>query len=173
MYMAGTHIVSKYSGMRYTDFVAERIFKPLGMEDSTYYLTQAKGTGRLSQAWTNLGRRIPPFIDEQVADISAGAGGAISSAADLVRRPFYTLRERSLNAPQAHWVRLFVHEGVDPVTNATVLPKSVFDAVITPTSIVPALPGFMEVPVLNYGLGWIRNAYNGLDVRIQLENMMI
>ncbi|EIN06837.1 beta-lactamase/transpeptidase-like protein [Punctularia strigosozonata HHB-11173 SS5] len=147
MYMTGTYIISKYSGMTYQDFVADRIFKPLGMKDTTYSPSRAESTGRFSHSWTRSGRRIPHFIDDQVAELCAGGGGVITTSADMAR-----------------WVRMWLHQGVDPVTNETVLPKSVYDVAIAPASIVRGLPGFIQVPIMNYGLGWIRNSLEGLDM---------
>jgi CubicO group peptidase (beta-lactamase class C family) len=85
MYAVGAHIVSALTGVRYTDFVDSRIFKPLGMTSSTYSINAALKTGRFTNTWTYFGRLIPPWIQEEYVDISAGFGGAISSVVDLVR----------------------------------------------------------------------------------------
>ncbi|EIN06835.1 beta-lactamase/transpeptidase-like protein [Punctularia strigosozonata HHB-11173 SS5] len=147
MYMTGTHIIKKYSGMSYEDFVTERIFKPLGMQDSTYSPKNAEATGKFSQSFETSGRRIPHAIDDQIAPISAGGGGCITNVADLSR-----------------WLQMFLHQGVDPVTNKRILPQSTYDAVTSPASIIPALPGFQIAPVMVYGLGWMRNTFYGMDM---------
>lgn len=86
MYAVGAHIVSALTGVRYPDFVHSRIFKPLGMTSSTYSINAALKTGRFTNTWTSFGRLIPPWIQEEYVDISAGFGGAISSVIDLARR---------------------------------------------------------------------------------------
>ena len=84
MYMVGSYVVSTLSGMRFADFVNERIFKPLGMHSSTYSTDAAVRTGRFTGTWTYFGRYIPHWIDEEVVDLMAGPAGVISSAEDLV-----------------------------------------------------------------------------------------
>lgn len=85
MYIVGTYIVYKLTGMRYVDFVNKRIFKPLGMTSSTYSIDAAVRTGRFTGTWTNNGRYIPPWLKEEYVDLMAGAAGVISSVEDLVR----------------------------------------------------------------------------------------
>ncbi len=85
MYVVGSYIVSTLTGMRYPDFVNSRIFKPLGMTSSTYSIDAALQTGRFTNAWTSFGRLIPPWIEENGVDITAGPGGVISSVEDLAR----------------------------------------------------------------------------------------
>ena len=87
MYITGAHVVSKYSGMAYRDFVEERIMRPLGMTSSTLYPERAFATGNLTQAWApDSRRRIPSFMPEYKAELIAGAGGVMSPAEDMVRR---------------------------------------------------------------------------------------
>lgn len=85
MYIVGTYIVAKLTGMRYVDFVEKRIFKPLGMNSSTYSIDAAVETGRFTGTWTTFGRYIPPWLEERFVDLMAGAAGVISSVEDLVR----------------------------------------------------------------------------------------
>jgi CubicO group peptidase (beta-lactamase class C family) len=75
MYMVGANIVSTLSGMRYADFVKERIFKPLGMSSSTYSIDAAIKTGRFTNTWTSFGRLIPPWMKEEFVDLMAGPLG--------------------------------------------------------------------------------------------------
>ena len=88
MYVVGAHIISTYSGKPFTQFVRERIFKPLKMTSTTYSGKEAKLTGNFSHAFTlhesNI-RRIPfPFEDENISEFIAGAGGIISNTGDMV-----------------------------------------------------------------------------------------
>ena len=85
MYAVGSYIVFTLTGMRYPDFVNSRIFKPLGMTSSTYSIDAALQTGRFTETWTSFGRRIPSWLQEEYVDVTAGAGGVISSVKDLVR----------------------------------------------------------------------------------------
>ena len=85
MYAVGAYIVSTLTGMRFTEFVNNRIFKPLGMSSSTYSIDEALQTGRFSETWTSFGRLIPPWIQEEYVDLVAGTAGIISCVEDLAR----------------------------------------------------------------------------------------
>ena len=87
--MVGTYIVSTLTGMRYRDFVGNRIFKPLGMTSSTYSIDAALQTGRFTDTWSSFGRLIPPWMEEEYVDLAAGPGGVISSVEDLARHTIY------------------------------------------------------------------------------------
>lgn len=86
MYIVGAYVVAKLSGMRFEDFVNDRIFKPLGMNSSTYSIDAAIHTGKFTETWTSFGRLIPPWIEDEYADLVAGPAGVISSAEELVGR---------------------------------------------------------------------------------------
>jgi CubicO group peptidase (beta-lactamase class C family) len=90
MYIVGTYIVAKLTGMRYVDFVNKRIFKPLGMSSSTYSIDAAIRTGKLTGTWTDFGRYIPPYVEEEFVDLMAGPAGVISSVEDLVRKTIWS-----------------------------------------------------------------------------------
>jgi CubicO group peptidase (beta-lactamase class C family) len=85
MYTVGAYIVSTLTGIRFADFVNDRIFKPLGMGSSTYSINGALQTGRFTDTWTSFGRLIPPWIQEEYVDLVAGPGGVISNVEDLAR----------------------------------------------------------------------------------------
>ncbi|KAF7362847.1 Beta-lactamase domain-containing protein [Mycena venus] len=84
MFITGSYVVSKLSGMEYRDFVEKRIMLPLNMSSSTMHPDRVSKSDRFSQTWTPSGRRIPFFMDEQMAKLIAGAGGVISTAEDLL-----------------------------------------------------------------------------------------
>jgi CubicO group peptidase (beta-lactamase class C family) len=89
MYMVGAYVVSTLTGMRFTDFVNNRIFKPLGMSSSTYSIDKALQTGRFTETWTSFGRLIPPWIQEEYVDLVAGTAGIISCVEDLARHAIW------------------------------------------------------------------------------------
>ena len=84
MYMVAQHIITKYSGMDFTTFVEQRIFQPLNMSSTTYSVTAAHASGRLTQTWTPFGRRIPNRGGSVNPELLPGAAGVISSVEDLV-----------------------------------------------------------------------------------------
>ena len=93
--MVGAYIVSTLTGMGYPDFVNSRIFKPLGMNSSTYSIQAALQTGRFTDTWTSFGRLIPQWIEEEFVDVLAGPAGVISSVEDLVRHSCLSLHDIS------------------------------------------------------------------------------
>jgi CubicO group peptidase (beta-lactamase class C family) len=91
MYMVGSYVVSALSGMRYADFVNNRIFKPLGMSSSTYSIDAAIHTGRFTSTWTTFGRLIPIWLHEEFVDLMAGPAGVITSVEELARHVIWSL----------------------------------------------------------------------------------
>ena len=84
MFMAGARIIEKYTNTPYGSFVTSRIMKPLNMSSTTYSPSEAAKTGRLTQTWTRGVRRIPFWFSDEVDDLFAGPGGAISNVEDMV-----------------------------------------------------------------------------------------
>jgi len=145
MFAVGAHIVSALTGVHYPDFVNSRIFKPLGMTSSTYSINAALKTGRFTNTWTSFGRLIPPWINEEYVDISAGFGGVISSVIDLVP-----------------WVKTILNGGINPDTNITIIPPAQFNVITSAHSIVSPNASAVESAVTS-GLGWFRVTLVGHD----------
>ena len=86
MYVLAAHLITTYSGTEFTSFVEERIFKPPGMNSTTYHIDKAARSGHMSQSFTADYRRIPhQFSTGTTEAMLAGAGGILSSARDMVR----------------------------------------------------------------------------------------
>jgi len=90
MYIVASYVVSTLSGLRFADFVSNRIFKPLGMNSSTYSIDAAVNTGRFTSTWTSFGRLIPHWLQDEFIDLMAGPGGVISSVEELARHIFWS-----------------------------------------------------------------------------------
>jgi hypothetical protein len=58
---------------------------------------------------------------------------------------------------------MLLNEGIDPATNATVLPKDVLE-VVTTSRAVDVGYGSNTESISGYGLGWMRVSYLGHDV---------
>jgi CubicO group peptidase (beta-lactamase class C family) len=80
-------VIEAASGQRLGDFMAERIFKPLSMNDTAFYVPQDK-MGRLAQPYAKDPVNGTPFklidVSRLPGNDSAGAG-AVSSATDYLR----------------------------------------------------------------------------------------
>lgn len=57
-----------------------------------------------------------------------------------------------------------MNEGVNPITNATIIPPIVFREMTTARTIVSGVPAG-DMSILGYGMGWFRMSYRGYDVR--------
>jgi len=67
---------------------------------------------------------------------------------------------------KSSWVKLLLNDGVDPVTNATVISRGTLEEVVSAHSIVDGNPrNRPERSIIGYGLGWTRFSYIGHDVR--------
>ena len=146
-YILGAYLIERYANSTYAEFVSERIFSPLGMSSSTYTPSIAAASGKLTQSWHRDGRRVPFWFDEKLASLMGGAGGVISSAADLVK-----------------WLSVWLNEGVDPISGKTIFPKGVYDTVTTAQTIIHGRPSAYYDSLIGYGMGWERWAAGGIDV---------
>lgn len=83
------HLISKFSGMPYTTFVQEKIFKPLGMKQTSFGRPVPGGrvvTPAVSLASEGLAREITqPFADLPMDNVTSPGGGALSSPADVAK----------------------------------------------------------------------------------------
>ncbi|GBE87232.1 beta-lactamase/transpeptidase-like protein [Sparassis crispa] len=147
MFMLGAHIVTKYAGIPYTAFASNRIFAPLNMSTTTFWPQEA--APRLTQSWTNFGRRVPFWFPDEMVELNAGPGGVISSAEDMVK-----------------WVATLLNEGVDPVTNRTIVPLATFNAMTTAYAVSRGVSdvSIPELSIEGYGMGWFRESYEGHDI---------
>ncbi|KAI0334281.1 beta-lactamase/transpeptidase-like protein [Cubamyces sp. BRFM 1775] len=148
MYMLGAHIIEKYSGLTYSQFVAERLLKPLKMSTSTLSPSEAASSGLLTDTWTKDGRRIPFWFTEEDSRLTAGPGGVISSAEDMVK-----------------WLAVWLNKGVHPSSGETLIPRSVYDAVTTARQVVEGCPTKpYGAGIVGYGMGWKRWTYEGIEI---------
>ena len=125
-------IVEVVSGMPLSAFLEERIFKPLGMVDTAFYLPPQK-SGRAAQPSPPPdGRRMTPRFDVGVkAAFESGGGGLVGSTDDYLR---FTLM--LLNGGAYNGKRLLGRQTVDFMTSDHV-------------GVAPGRP-----PGLGFGLGF-------------------
>ena len=87
-------IIEVASGMKYEDFLAKRLFQPLGMKDTTFW-PNAEQIGRIAKSYrgnkdksdieeTKVGQLLYP-LDDRVHREPMPAGGLFSTAADVAR----------------------------------------------------------------------------------------
>lgn len=82
MFVTAAHIISKYSGMPFASFLAQRIFAPLNMSSTT--ITPSRAENYMTHAWMADSRRIPLWFTDENIGLIDGAGGIASTAVDMV-----------------------------------------------------------------------------------------
>jgi CubicO group peptidase (beta-lactamase class C family) len=118
------YIVQKLSGMPFEEFLEERIFKPLGMVDTGFYVPKER-LSRLAKvyAYDKEGKLIP-VVDESDSDVSvkpglpSGGAGLLSTATDYMR-----FCQMLLNGGQLNGVRLLSPRTVE-LMRTNVLPSN-------------------------------------------------
>jgi CubicO group peptidase (beta-lactamase class C family) len=136
-------VVEAASGKRLGDFLAERVFTPLRMVDTAFYVP-AERTGRLAQPLaTDLASGQPI----KVIDVSAlpkndsGGAGAVSTAADYLR-----FCQMLLNRGQLDGVRVLSRTTVELMTSDHLGTR--IAAPVTPGELLLGTPGY------GFGLGF-------------------
>jgi CubicO group peptidase (beta-lactamase class C family) len=105
------YLVEKFSGQPFAEFVRTRIFEPLGMKDTAFYVPKEKLL-RLAQVHTGAGANLA--VDENRPDATlvpagpSGGGGLFSTAADYAR-----FSEMLLQGGQFNGVRLLAPRTVE------------------------------------------------------------
>ena len=105
-------LVEVVSGKGLGAFLAERIFQPLGMDDTAFSLPAAK-VARAAQPWQRPGGPpMTPRFDVAVAPrLESGGGGLVSTATDYLR-----FSQMLLNGGEFNGVRLLGRKTVDFMT---------------------------------------------------------
>ncbi|KAF7793989.1 hypothetical protein EIP86_005115 [Pleurotus ostreatoroseus] len=148
MYVLAAHLITKYSGTEFTSFVDQRIFKPLGMNSSTYHIDEATRSGNMSQSFTADYRRIPhQFSFGTTEAMLAGAGGILSNARDMTK-----------------WIATFANNGVDPVSRKVVVPAATVIEATMAHCVTAGVGLDARTSFMGYGLGWMRYAYRGHEI---------
>jgi len=118
------YLVEKFSGQTFADFLRTRIFEPLGMKDTAFYVPQEK-LGRFALVHTGAGPGLA--VDENrpnPTDVPVGAsggGGLFSTASDYARFCEMFLQGGQLNgvrllAPRTVEMMRTNHVNPDPLT---------------------------------------------------------
>ena len=136
-------VIESASGKRLSDFLDERVFKPLGMNDTGFSLPQDK-SGRLAQAFaTDPASGLP----NKLIDVSAvpgndsGGAGGVSTAADYLR-----FSQMLLNGGQLDGVRILSRPTIQFMTSDHLGTR--IQAPFSPGELLLGTPGY------TFGLGF-------------------
>ncbi|XP_006462727.1 hypothetical protein AGABI2DRAFT_179366 [Agaricus bisporus var. bisporus H97] len=145
-------------GQSLSAYVDHHIFKPLGLSNSTYSITEAEKrlladgfltSGQdLKRGLNGIKKPIVPFYARPGEEsISAGSGGVISSARDM-----------------AKWVSMLLVLGRHPYQNRQIVPMDLVEHAATEKSIAIGTASFPEMSPTLYGAGQFISSYRGHEV---------
>jgi hypothetical protein len=145
MYLTAGQVVAKVSGMSWDDFVAKRIFAPLGMTSTSTSIKAFKPDSNVSTPHADFENTVQPIAWRLIDNIGP-AGSINSNVVDM-----------------AQWVRLQLGQG-------TIDGKKIFSAATsremhTPQTII-RLDGqypmmYPEAHFFSYGMGWFLSDFKG------------
>jgi len=106
-------VVEVVSGMELEQFFAQRIFKPLGMTDSGFWVSDPAKQARIAAAQADPATGIQPVLpDKTVKSWQSGGGGMVSTAGDYAR-----FCQMLLNAGELDGVRILSSKSVELMTH--------------------------------------------------------
>jgi CubicO group peptidase (beta-lactamase class C family) len=144
-------VVEVVSGMELGQFFEQRIFKPLGMTDSGFWVSDPGKQGRIAapQADPATGKR-PALPDKTTKSWQSGGGGMVSTAADYAR-----FCQMLLNGGELDGARILSRQSVDMMTRDQ-LPAGI----PTNSSKIPAIDVRQEAGN-GFGLGFMVRTAEG------------
>ncbi len=141
-FMTAGEIIPKVTGTSWADFITEKIFKPLGMNNSLALLKDIDGASNKATAHT-VANGILKKVPYGHIDNLAAAGSISSSVNDM-----------------SHWVMMQLDNG--KYYGNTVVPSSAIGQTRTPASILGnGGTRFNRGHFALYGLGWFIHEYEG------------
>jgi CubicO group peptidase (beta-lactamase class C family) len=139
MYLVAGQVIEKASGMKWERFMTERLFKPLGMNNSF-------ANYKLSQNYKN---RSLEAIPEMIVD-EAGPAGSVWSTSDDIGK----------------WINFML--GNTTVNGKELLKPATLQEILKPQVILPSnfYPTFRVTKPhwTTYGFGWFQHDYRGMKV---------
>ncbi len=115
-------VVEVASGQNFDDFLQTRIFKPLGMVDTGFYVPEAK----LARLVDPLASGRPPLWDvTKQARLFSGGGGLVSTAPDYLR-----FAQMLLNGGELDGVHILAAKTVQQMTSTALPPEVRFAGIV-------------------------------------------
>ncbi len=141
-YILAAHLAETLTGQRYEEIVRERIFKPLGMNNSTFSIEEIKAKGDFAFPYRREGEKQLNKIALTDTGIASPANGIYTSAEDLMK-----------------WLRLHLAGG--RINEKQFIPGKIIREMHTIQMAYRSYPGSPHWFTLGYGLGWIIDVYAG------------
>lgn len=148
MFLAAGQVVSKVNGNTWDEFIAQRIFTPLGMTSSSTSIKAFKNGDNVASPHAKFDDKIESIAWRNIDNI-APAGSINSNVTDM-----------------AQWIRLQLGQGT--YQNQRLFSSGATKEMHSPQTIIP-LAGSMEMlypeaHFLSYGMGWFLSDYRGKKI---------
>lgn len=140
-YILAAHTAEKLTGLTWEELVMERIFKPLGMNNSIFTAAEMKAKGDFAVPYRRKGKKElrTAFPDTGIA---GPANGIYTNAEDVTR-----------------WLRLHLSGG--RVKGDRFIPEKIIKEMHTTQMPYRQYPYAAEWITVGYGLGWVTEIYRG------------
>ena len=148
MYLVAGKVIEKVSGMPWERFMTERVFGPLGMNNTWPTLDAASKHPNRSSAHFRIKGKIE-VIPEMLIDSVAPAGSVWSSADDIAKWVNYLLAGKTADGKN--------------LLKPTTLDEIFKPQVILPSRFYPTF-NLIKPSWTTYGLGWFQHDYRGEKV---------
>lgn len=156
MYHTAGKVIEVISGKSWGDFLDERIYTPLGMDNTFALLEEIQDIENKADAHYEFDGVI--VKTEQMSVDKAGAAGSMWSSINDIGK----------------WIRFLLNEG--KVGNNTLIQPETFKELFKPQQIIPANEFYPTRQVtkphwMTYGLGWFQHDYNGKMVQFHTGSL--
>ena len=148
MYLAAGQIIPRVTGKSWDLFLRDRIFKPLGMNDTSTSILDHEGNQNLASPHGWIDNQVKPIPWRNIDNVGP-AGSINSNLSDMTR-----------------WLTMWLGEG--QWNGVQLLPPESIRELVTPRVVVPQTGRyavfFPETRFLNYGFGWFLHDYHGSKI---------
>lgn len=141
MYLSAGVIVQELTGMTWEDFVRERIFKPLGMTQSTFTSAEAQRAPECAVPYSEKDGDLKSIPYRDLPEV-APAGAIYSNLNEMTR-----------------WVQMWLNGG--KVGETRLVSEGNLQQMISPQMVIPDPVKYEELLHPSYGMGWFLQPYRG------------
>ena len=157
MYLAAGKIIEAVSGQTWGEFLKDRIYNPLGMNDTYSLLSMIASMENKADAHNYDGNGSIEKIKQLSADEIGPAGSMWSTINDIGK-----------------WVQFLLNEG--KVGEKALISQTNFDELFKPHQIVPSDQFYPSQQItkpnwMTYGLGWFQHDYKGKMVQFHTGSL--
>lgn len=146
MYAIAGHLVEKVSGIPWTTFVQQRIFKPLGMHETFPTYDSSRDYPNRMVPHFRVSDKVTP-IPNMIIDQVAPAGSVWSNVNDMSK-----------------WMLFLLEKG--RINGKSLIDDAIFNELFQPQTVIPRQDFYPTINLTlptwtTYGLGWFQQDYKG------------